>query len=171
MNRYERITRRMAVAALIAAIYTALTYISAGLGIAYGGIQFRLSEVLNILPLFTPAAVPGLAIGCFFGNITSPFGILDVVLGTLATFLSAISVQMLGKAIRKGRPFVAVLPPTLFNAVIVGLEIAAFVPDTSYATAFLISAAQVGLGELGVCTLLGIPFYYISKKLKLHKLL
>ena len=65
-------------AAVIAAIYAGLTYFAAMLNVAYMGVQFRFSEALTILAAFSPAAIPGLTIGCFLGNITSPYGIVDV---------------------------------------------------------------------------------------------
>ena len=75
--------------ALIAAIYAGFTYFSAIWGLAYGPVQFRISEALTILPILTPAAVPGLIVGCFIGNLGSPYGIVDILCGTLATALAA----------------------------------------------------------------------------------
>ncbi|MEE1026034.1 MAG: QueT transporter family protein, partial [Acutalibacteraceae bacterium] len=75
-------TKFLVLGGLIAAFYAVATYISAAMGLAYGGIQFRISEALTILPVFTPAAIPGLIIGCFIGNLGSPFGMVDVLLGT-----------------------------------------------------------------------------------------
>ena len=77
--------------AMIAAIYAAATYLSSVFGIAYGPIQFRLSEALTVLSVFTPAAIPGLTIGCIIGNLASPFGIWDIVFGSLATLLAAVA--------------------------------------------------------------------------------
>ena len=76
-------------AAVIAALYTVLTYLAVAMNLAYGPIQFRFSEALTILPVFTPAAIPGLALGCFLSNLASPLGIVDWVFGTLATLLAA----------------------------------------------------------------------------------
>ena len=110
-------------AAVIAALYVALTYVSNALGLAYNAIQFRLSEVLTVLPVFTPAAVPGLVIGCIISNLSSPFGLTDIICGSLATFLAAVSSYCLRNVKIKNTPFVATLPPVIFNALIVGLEI------------------------------------------------
>ena len=74
----KKTARLTVLTALIAAAYVALTYLSASMGLAFGQIQFRLSEALNILAAFTPAAIPGLTIGCFLSNITSPFP-LDIL--------------------------------------------------------------------------------------------
>ena len=74
----------LAQAGMIAAIYAALTYLAMAFNLAYGSIQFRFSEALTILPVFTPAAVPGLAIGCLIGNLASPYP-LDLIFGTAAS--------------------------------------------------------------------------------------
>ena len=76
--------------AVIAAMYAALTYLASAVNLAYGGVQFRFSEALTVLAAFTPAAIPGLTIGCFLGNLGSPYGMLDILCGTLATLLAAL---------------------------------------------------------------------------------
>lgn len=151
---------------LIAAIYTVATYISAAMGLAYGGIQFRLSEALNILSVFTPAAIPGLIVGCFLGNLGSPFGMVDILLGTLATALSALCAYCTRSVTVKGIPLLSLSFPIIFNALIVGAEVAFFLPEGISALGFAISAAQVGAGELVVCYGLGIPLFFILKKHK-----
>lgn len=166
MNNSKGAARQIVTAALIAAAYVALTYISSALGIAYGSVQFRLSEALMVLPLFTPAAVSGLTIGCLIGNLGSPFGMLDIILGTLATFLASILVRFLGKAFGKSAPFISILPPVIFNALIVGLELAVFSPEGSYMAVFLLSAAQIALGEAVVYIVLGIPICFVIKRYK-----
>ena len=77
-------------AAIIAALYAALTYAASVVGLAYGPIQFRFSEALTVLACFTPAAVPGLTVGCFLGNLGSSLGPIDWVVGTAATLLAAL---------------------------------------------------------------------------------
>lgn len=149
---------------LIAALYTVATYISAAMGLAYGGIQFRISEALNILPVFTPAAIPGLIIGCFLGNLGSPFGMLDILLGTLATALSALCGYYTRKITIFNIPVLSLFFPVLFNAVIIGAEVAFFLPDGISVLGYLISAGQVALGELVVCYGLGIPLFFVLKK-------
>lgn len=150
--------------ALIAAVYAAATYIAALLNMAYGPIQFRFSEALNLLALFTPAAVPGLTIGCFIANIGSPYGMLDVALGTLATFLSALCIYFIARRMKRAAQYAAPLFPTIFNALLIGAEIAVFLPAGERWVGFLTAAWQVGLGEAAVCFLLGIPLYYLIKK-------
>lgn len=73
--------------AVIAALYAALTYVAGAVGLAYGNVQFRFSEALTVLAAFTPAAIPGLTIGCFLGNLGSPYGMVDIICGTAATLL------------------------------------------------------------------------------------
>lgn len=155
--------------AVIAAVYAGLTYLSSVFGIAYGPIQFRLSEALTILPVFTPAAIPGLTVGCFLGNITSPYGIVDVLCGTFATFIAAVLSYCTRKIKFKDMPLLSAVFPVIANAVIVGLEITVFMPEGFALQAFLINAFQVGIGQLVVCYGLGIPLYKVIKKTKLDK--
>ena len=164
MEKSKSLTRYILTAAIIAAAYVALTYFSAAFGIAYGNIQFRLSEALNILAAFTPAAIPGLTIGCILGNIASPIGLIDIVVGAIATFLSALTIRLISKKLDRSLPFVAVLPPTLFNSVFVGLEITLFLSENVSFGYFLLFAAEVALGEMVVCLALGIPLYRTVKR-------
>ena len=87
--------RFMCYAALIAALYVALTMLSGALGLASGAIQVRVSEALCVLPFFTPAAVPGVTLGCLVYNIIGSGNILDIVFGTLATLIGAIGARLL----------------------------------------------------------------------------
>ena len=164
MSKQKALSRYIVTAALIAAAYAVLTYLSAAFGIAYGNIQFRVSEALNVLAAFTPAAIPGLTLGCFLGNIGSPFGIVDIIVGTVATFLSAVSIRLMSRYFGKATPYLAILPPTIFNAVLVGLEITLVLPGDITFAGFLIVAAEVALGEVVVCGAIGVPLYYAVKK-------
>ncbi len=157
--------------AMIAAVYAAATYFSAVLGIAYGPIQFRFSEALTVLSVFTPAAIPGLTIGCILGNLSSPFGIWDIVFGSIATLSSAFFARYLRKITLKGLPLLSLLIPVIFNALIVGAEITFLMPNNaSGLSAFIISALEVGAGELTVCLIGGIPLYYAIKKSKIFRI-
>ncbi len=156
---------------LIAALYAALTYLSQIFGLSYNAIQFRFSEALTILPVFTPAAIPGLAIGCFFGNLGSPFGIVDVICGTIATLLAAICSRKLRNVKIKSFPVLAPLMPVIFNALIIGAEIAYFMPKGTRWVGFLVSALQVGLGELVVCYVLGYLLFKAFQSSNLDKML
>lgn len=140
--------------AIIAALYVALTY--AGAPLAYGGVQFRISEALTILPVFTPAAIPGLTIGCLLGNLGSPLGITDVICGTLATLLAALLVRLTAGITLRGFPILAPLFPVLCNGIIVGAELAILtLPEGFTFAGFLTMAGGVALGEVTVCIILG----------------
>ena len=168
MNRKES-TRYLITGALIAAAYAGLTYLSNAFGLAYGPIQLRVSEVLTVLPIFTPAAIPGLTVGCFLANIGS-FNMLDMVFGTLATLIAAILTYYLRNIKITGIPFLALLPPVIINAVVIGVEIALFfLPDKAFLWGFLISAIQVVIGQFIVCFIFGIPFYIVVDKYKIFK--
>ena len=150
--------------ALIAAAYAGLTYLSNVFGLAYGPIQLRISEVLTILPVFTPAAIPGLTVGCFLANIGS-FNVADLVFGTLATLAAAILTYFLKDIKWKGVPYLAFFPPVIVNAVVIGFEIALFYLGEGFTFwGFIISGIEVGLGQLIVCYAFGIPFYLLVKK-------
>ncbi|MDO4939856.1 MAG: QueT transporter family protein [Lachnospiraceae bacterium] len=102
--------------AMIAALYAVLTLASHGLGLANGQIQIRLSEALTILPVFTPAAIPGLFVGCILSNILTGAAIPDIIFGSLATLLGA-----LGSRALKSNKYLAVIPPIAANTVIIPL--------------------------------------------------
>lgn len=170
MKDKKRSTHYLAQSAVIAALYAAATYLSAAFSLAYGPIQFRLSEALTILAVLTPAAIPGLTVGCAIGNISSPMGIWDVLFGAAATLLSAVCARALRNVQLKKLPILSSSMPVLFNAVIVGLEIVLLTPtDGAKLTAFLISALEVGTGELIVCFALGLPLYSALRRTKLFK--
>jgi uncharacterized membrane protein len=163
-------TKYLVTGALIAALYAGLTYVSAVMGLAYGPVQFRFSEALTILPILTPAAIPGLTIGCLLGNLGSPYGIVDILCGTLATAAAAVFTRMLRKVRFKSIPFLSPLAPVIVNALIIGAEITFFLPGGASLTGFLISAGWVGLGELVVCYVLGLPLVVALEKNKVFKI-
>ena len=168
MNQSLKV-RRLVEAAMIAAIYTVLTYAAAALNLAYQGVQFRFSEALTILPVFTLSAIPGLAIGCFLSNLGSPMGIIDWISGTSATLLAAVLTRLLRNLTVKGLPVLAPFPPVLTNAVIVGCVIAVTDPAGFSVPLFAAMALSVGLGELAVCYGLGLPLIAVLKKTGVSK--
>lgn len=155
--------------AVIAALYAALTYAAGLLNLAYGSVQFRFSEALTVLAVFTPAAIPGLTIGCFLGNLGSPYGMIDIVCGTLATLLAAGCSYMTRKIRLKNLPLVSMFFPVLFNALIVGAEIAVFLPEGFTLPGYLLNAFWVALGELVVCYAGGVPLFLAVEKTPLSK--
>lgn len=140
--------------AVIAAIYVVLVFVFDYW--SFGPIQFRVAEALTILPVFTPAAVPGLFIGCLIANITGGAVIWDIVFGSLATLIGAVGIYMLRK-----HPWAAPLPPILANTVIVP-----FVLKYAYGTEGMLwyFMLTVGLGEVIVCGVLGSLLRVALKK-------
>ena len=158
MSKPHFTTRQLATAGIIAGIYAGLTLI---LPIPqYHGVQLRVAEAMTLLPFLFPEAIPGLAVGCFLANLLgSPF-MLDWVFGTLATLLAALWTR------KMPNKWLAALPPVLCNAVIIGAEIAYFtvLDGGAFWPAYGLNALTVGLGELIVCYLLGVPLInWISK--------
>ena len=162
MDRSRFPTRTLAVCAVVGAAYAALTV---GLApISYGAVQFRVSEVLCILPYFIPGTAWGLFIGCAVANILGG-GLLDIVFGSLATLGAALMTAWFGKKERTlGNSVLACLMPVVFNAVIVGAVVTAVFtvegetvnPFTHWGL-YAATAASVGFGELVVLFLLGLP--------------
>ena len=145
----------MAQAAMIAAIYVALCIIFAP--ISYGAIQVRIAEALTILPYFTPAAIPGLFIGCLIANLIGGSIMLDVVCGSIATLIGAVGTWMLR---RKSR-FLAPIPPILANTLIVP-----FVLRYGYGEPLPIPflMGTVGIGEIAACGVMGLILLAVLEK-------
>lgn len=142
--------RYLAEAAVIAALYAALTILIPG---GSGQIQVRVSEALTVLAFFTPAAVPGLFVGCLTANIFVGAGPYDIVLGSLATLLAA---YLTSKMPVK---YLAPLPPVIVNAVVV-----AFILKLSFNAPLLATMGFVALGEVIACYGLGYPLILFIKK-------
>lgn len=151
-------------AGLIAALYALTTYLCALWGLAYSEVQLRFSEALTILPLFTPAAIPGLAIGCLIANLGSPMGLVDIICGTAATLMAAIAVRAVRHIRIKNICVLAPIFPVLANALVIGLEISFFMAEGLSWAGFVAAALSVGLGELIVCYGLGLPLSIILDK-------
>lgn len=152
-------------AAMIAALYTVLTLVAIMLNWAFGPVQFRFSEAMTVLPVFTSAAIPGLTIGCFLSNLWSNMGVMDMIFGTAASLLAAIATRAVRHVRVKGIPVLAPLPPVLFNALIVGLEITIISPEGFLWPAFLANALSVGAGQLAACYVLGLPLAILLDRL------
>jgi uncharacterized membrane protein len=168
---FRMTVRRIAFAAVVGAVYAVLTMVLAP--ISYGPVQFRISEILCILPFFFPASVWGLAIGCAIANLLSAYGILDVLFGALATLLAGLVTMQLGR--RNGdslmRKILACLPPVIVNAVVVGALIAYATAESPqvFWPAFLLNGLWVGFGELVVLYALGLPALVLLPKTGLYK--
>lgn len=144
-------THLLALNGIIAGTYAALTLVASAMNLAYGPVQFRFSEALTILPFLFPGTAPGLFLGCFAANLLSPYGPLDVVIGTLATLLAALLTQRTDKA------WLALLSPVLFNGILVGGMIAWYEVGftVQFLPVFALNALWVALGEAVVVFLLG----------------
>lgn len=141
-------------AAIISALYVVLTYLTNMLGLANGAVQCRLSEAMCVLPAFTPAAVPGLFIGCFLSNILTGCSLPDIVFGSIATFIGAYGSLFLSK--HNFSKYLLPLPTIVSNTVIIPLVLKfAYGMDGGLAYFVL----TVGLGEIVSCLILGTVLY------------
>lgn len=159
------VIKSIAMNAIIAALYVVLSLISGPLAFVGGSLQFRLSEILNLLIFFNPSYIFGVSLGCLLTNILSLYGLPDLILGTLATVISGLLIILVSKTIRK--LLIASLTPVIINALIVPFAI--FLYDTSVPlyTFYWTSFMFVGLGELIVVTIIGYPlFLVLVKKIK-----
>ncbi|MDO4564543.1 MAG: QueT transporter family protein [Clostridia bacterium] len=134
--------------ALIAALYIALTYLSAALGLASGPVQVRFSEALTILPFFTPSAIGGLFVGCLLSNLLTGCALYDILFGSLATVIGAVGTYLLRK-----RKWLAPLPPILANTLILPFILSYVYEFPGGVPYFMLT---VGVGELISCGLLGM---------------
>ena len=156
---------RITQTAIIAAMYAALTYAQSFLlpGTTTAAVQFRASEALNVLALFTPAAIPGLTLGCVISNLYSiGQGLpLDMIFGSFATLGATLCMYFLKNVKIKNYPFFAMLMPAIWNGVIVGWEIEYFFIEGGFHfSSFLIQGGCVALGELAVMFTLGTALYF-----------
>ena len=146
--------------AMIAALYVALTYLASLFGLDKGAIQFRISEMLCILPAFLPEAVLGLTIGCILANTLTGCLALDVLFGSLATLSGALGARLLRRVPTKFAWLIPV-PTILANAIIVPFVIKyVYMTEGLYWFFFL----TVGLGELVCAGVAGTILYYSIKK-------
>lgn len=151
-------TRFLAHASIIAALYVVLTYLATLLGLSSNAVQIRFSEALTVLAAYTPAAIPGLFIGCFLSNIFAGGVIWDILFGSLATLLGALGTYALKK-----HKYLAPLPPIIANTLIVP-----FVLRYAYSAPGSIGyfMLTVGAGEVISCGILGILLITAVNKLE-----
>lgn len=147
-------TKYLAEAGVIAAIYALLTIVLAP--ISYGAVQVRISEALTVLPFFTPAAVPGLFVGCIAANIMSPYGLADLIFGSAASLIGAIGSYLLRK-----KPLLVPLAPVISNGIIVGAMLY-YVYEVPLP--LIVQMLYVALGEVVACYAIGYPLMkYLNK--------
>lgn len=156
MNQNSSI-RKLVRCAVVAAIYVVLCMVLQPL--SYGAVQVRVAEALCLLPVFGPEYIAGVVLGCFLSNLLGST-IVDVIFGTLATLLACLVTYKLRNVRIGGLAIPASLPPVVFNAVIIGIEIAVMFPDPSSSAplwlACVSNGISVGIGELISCTVLGV---------------
>ncbi|MBQ3234952.1 MAG: QueT transporter family protein [Clostridia bacterium] len=147
-------------AGIIGAVYVALTL--ALYPLSFGAVQVRISEGLTLLPLIFPESIVGLTVGCLISNLFGN-GVLDIVFGTLATFLSAVLTRLVGKNLKSnaGKIIIGGIFPVLINAIIVPFT---FLAITDSFMIYLISAGQVFIGQTLSVYLVGTPLYFAIKK-------
>lgn len=144
-------------AAMIASIYVVLTLLFQPF--SFGEIQVRIAEALTILPVFTPAAIPGLFVGCLIGNVFGGSILPDIIFGSLATLIGAFFTHLL----RKQSKYLAPLPPILANTIIVPLVLR-YAYGISLPIPFLMMT--IGIGEVISCGVLGMIVYAALEKYK-----
>ena len=146
-------TKRLVRTAVIAALYVLLTVALAP--ISYGNFQFRVSEILVLLAYFDPFYIGGLTLGCFIANLLGPNGTMDVIFGTLATFISVGAISLTAKYIKnKASLVIASLWPTIFNGIIIGWML-----NVTVGAPLWLTMGEVALGEFVVITIVGIPIF------------
>ena len=158
----RKTTKYLVQAAVIAALYAVLTHLQNLLlpGSATWAIQMRMSEALCVLAFFTPAAVPGLTVGCLLFNITFAAALpLDFVIGSAATLVAAEGMWLTRNVTVKGYPFAGMLMPAIANAILVGWELTVYIGG-----GFLLNAVYVAIGAAAVLLVLRTALYYAQKK-------
>ena len=155
MNQKKK-TLWICYAAIIASMYVLLTYLAKLFGLDSGMIQVRFSEMLCILPMFTSAAIPGLAIGCLLANLLGNAVILDIIFGPIATLIGALGTYWLRK-----RKWIAPLPPILANSLIIPFVLS-YGYGMTQAIPFMM--LTVGIGEIISIYVLGMLFYFALQK-------
>jgi len=165
----KNISNKLVKTAVVAALYTVLTVALAP--IAFGPIQFRVSEVMVLLAFFNPLYIGGLTLGCLISNIFGGNGPLDIIFGTFATFISVVSISLTARFLKTNKIslIIASLWPVLFNGIIIGwmLNILLGVP-------LLLTMAEIALSEFIIVSVIGVPLALLLKnkygeKLKLVK--
>lgn len=154
-------------AAMIAAIYVVLTFIANALMLANYAVQVRFSEALTILPYFTPAAIPGLFIGCLLSNILTGCALPDIIFGSIATLLGALGTY----ALRRHK-WLSPVCPIIANAIIVPLVLiygyGLLIEGWSILQCFGYYCLTVGTGEVISCGILGMILLFTLEKYRIR---
>ena len=154
--------RELTVAAITAALYAVMGYFGNIFGMTFGPIQIRFAEALTVLPFLFPATAPGLAIGCLITNLLSPYGPIDIILGTLATALAAWLTAKMPKW------YLAAIPPIVLNLIFLPpmwawTEVGGF--TAGFLGAWTYNAVTFAIGEVLVCYVLGTVLLRVLPKI------
>lgn len=163
MNDNKERIRLVVYSGVIAALYAVLTLPMAQF--AFGPIQFRLAEVLTVLPAFAAGYIPGVSLGCFIANLLNPnnLGPVDIIFGTLATVIAGIFTRLIGKK----NKILGIIPPIISNGLIVGGYLPFLLVDEGSsvtAQAVIISMVEVAASEAVLLIIIGIPFILLIEK-------
>lgn len=175
-NRGYRAILKIAVAGLIAAVYTVIGVVFAP--VTYGPVQIRLGEAFTLLPVFGgKSSIWGVTIGCLLTNIygafvgANPAGFLDVFIGTLATLVAALMTYSFRNIRIKNIPFVSALPPVIVNALVIGLELTLVFSKGENMAIFWFNFASVFAGQFVSCVIIGLLMVGIIQRKNLSKYL
>lgn len=161
MKNRSKLTLYTTRGALIAALYVVMTMLATAMGLSSGVIQFRISEVLCIMPIFFPEAIPGLFIGCIISNLMVPGVVIwDIIFGSLATLIGAVGARYLARLPEKYK-WATTIPTILANMIIVPLVL---IYAYEIEEAFIYLMITVGIGEIVCAGIGGSVLYYILKK-------
>lgn len=147
-------TKVLARQAAVAAIYMVLTIALSG--ISYGPLQFRVTEVMTLLPFYNKEYIWGITIGCILANLASPFGIIDIIIGSFASFLAAVIMS------RMKNIWAASFMPAITN-ILVGIQIAVM---SGTAANFFVITGQIMLSQFIIVTIIGVPLFKVLTKNK-----
>ena len=156
MRRFNVSTKIIARTGMIAGLYLAITFLLAA--ISFGPVQVRIAEAFTLLPMIYPEAIFGLFLGCFLANLFGPYGVIDIIFGSLTTLLAALVTYYFRHSV------IAYLSPILLNAFLVSLYLYVFFRIPYWPTLF-----TIGLGESIAVLALGLPLIRIVKKQKAKK--
>ena len=148
-------TRRIAAIAMLAAMYVAL--VMALPWLSFGPFQVRVAEALAVLPVLSPVAIVGVSLGCFIANLASPYGVIDTVVGTLASVIAGVITYRLRGIRFWGLPILSALSPVVVNAIIIGAMLSYMYTGSLNPVAFATYALSVGAGQMIACVALGLP--------------
>ena len=167
MQTSKRI-RFLTTGAIVAALYVLLTLLSFAFGLDKGAIQLRLSEALAVLPAFTPAAIPGLFVGCMLSSFLTGGHPLDAVFGSIVTLIAAVLCYIIRSALRKKvGAFLLPLPNILLNAFLIPILL---IRLYGVEDAYFFLVLTVGIGELLASGVLGVPLCFALQKDGMRKL-